>query len=40
VHRSTRDSFKSDRADELARPASHYYVDLSTRLCKQTRQPH
>src|SRR5438045_2209801 len=28
------------RADELARPASHDDVDLSARLCKQTRQPH
>jgi len=39
-HRPARDNIKSDRAHELARPASHYYVDLSTRLCKQTRQPH
>jgi hypothetical protein len=35
-----RDSFEGDRADELPSSASHYYVDLSPRLRKQTRQPH
>ena len=32
--------FERDRADELARAARHDYVDFSTGLCKQTRQPH
>ena len=40
VDRSARDCFECDWADELARAASHYYVDLSPGLCKQTRQPH
>ena len=40
VHRAAGNRFERDRADELARGASHHYVDLSSRLCKQTRQPH
>ena len=32
--------FERDRADELPSGASHYDVDLSPRLRKQTRQPH
>jgi hypothetical protein len=40
VHRTSGDRFECDGADELAGAASHDDVDLSSRLCKQTRQPH
>jgi len=40
VHLAAGNRFERDRADELARGASHHYIDLSARLCKQTRQPH
>jgi hypothetical protein len=40
VHRTSSDRFECDWADELAGAARHYDVDLSSRLRKQTRQPH
>ena len=40
VDRTPANRFKRDWTHELARAASHHYVDFSTRLCKQTRQPH
>ena len=40
VDRAARYRLERYRTDELARAASHYYINLSARLCKQTRQPH
>jgi hypothetical protein len=40
VDRAARYRLKRYRSHELARAASHHYIDLSARLCKQTRQPH
>jgi hypothetical protein len=40
VDRAPGNRFECDGADELARGASHHYIDLSSSLCKQTRQPH
>jgi hypothetical protein len=40
MHRASGNGFERDRADELARAASHHDVDFSSRLRKQTRQPH
>jgi hypothetical protein len=40
VDRAAGDRLERDGPDELAGAASHDDVDLSTRLCKQTRQPH
>ena len=40
VHWPSGNRLECDRADELACGASHHYIDFSSRLCKQTRQPH
>lgn len=40
VNRPASNRFESDRSNELARSASHYYIDFGAGLCKQTRQPH
>jgi hypothetical protein len=40
VHWPTSDGFERDRSNELTRPASHHHIDFSSRLRKQTRQPH
>jgi len=40
VDRTPCDCLECYRADELSGAASHHDVDLSTGLCKQTRQPH
>ena len=40
VHRTSGYRFERYRSHELARGASHYHIDFSARLCKQTRQPH
>jgi hypothetical protein len=40
VNRPASNRFEGDRANELARSASHYYIDFGAGLCKQTRQPH
>ena len=40
VHRTPGDGLKCYGADEFAGATGHHYVDFSTGLCKQTRQPH
>jgi len=40
VHRPTSNCLERDRSNELARAASHYHIDFSSCLRKQTRQPH
>jgi hypothetical protein len=40
MHWPSGNRFERDRPDELAGAARHHYVDFSSRLSKQTRQPH
>jgi hypothetical protein len=40
VNGPTGNRLEGDWSDELARSTSHHDVDLSSGLCKQTRQPH